>query len=94
MLLQQAHLSTAASSFNTLHPHPNWFQESIYSEQQFLIGWHYLHQQSLLSQAVFNQSLLQEMLLQLQRLHKGNRAVPATGMVSVLTTELCHKSCQ
>ena len=53
-MLQQAHLSTAASSFNTLHLHPHWSQESISSKQQFLIGWHCLHQQSLVSQAVLN----------------------------------------
>ena len=29
-------------------------QESISSKQQFLIGWHCLHQQSLVSQAVLN----------------------------------------
>jgi hypothetical protein len=40
-MLQQAHLSTASSSFNTLHPHPHWFQNSIYSKQQFLIGWQF-----------------------------------------------------
>ena len=48
---QQAHLSTAASSFNTLH---HWSQESISSKQQFPIGRHCLHQQSLVSQTVFN----------------------------------------
>jgi hypothetical protein len=42
-MLQQAHLSIAASSFNALYPHPHWFQESISSKQQFLVGWQYLH---------------------------------------------------
>lgn len=41
-MLEQAHLSTAANSFITLHPHPHWFQESISSKQPFLIGWHCL----------------------------------------------------
>ena len=49
-MLQQAPLSNAVSSVNTLHSRPHCFQESIYSKQQFLIGWHCLHQQSLLSQ--------------------------------------------
>ena len=54
---------TAASSFNTLHLWLHWSQESISSKQQFLVGWHYLHQQSLVSQADLNYVLLQEMLL-------------------------------
>jgi hypothetical protein len=49
-MLQQTHLGTAAKSVNSLHPCPHWSQKSIYSRQQFLIDWHYLHQQSLLSQ--------------------------------------------
>ena len=66
-MLQQAHLRTAASSFNTLHPCPHWSQESISSKQKFLFVWLYL--------------LLQEMLWQLrgfQHLHRGGPAVPAT----------------
>lgn len=40
-MLHQAHLSTAASSFNSC---PNWSQGSISSkQQQFLIGCHCLH---------------------------------------------------
>ena len=53
-MLQEVHLSTAASSFNTLHPSPLWSKESIYSKQQFLIAWHYFPQKSLFSQAVLN----------------------------------------
>ena len=59
-MLQEAHLSTAASSFNTLHPCPLWSLESIYSKEQYLIAWHDLHYQSLLSQVVLNWVLLQE----------------------------------
>jgi hypothetical protein len=79
-MLQKAHLSTTLSSFNILHPHLHWFEENIYSKQQFLTSWHYLHLQSLLScspqlghpegmlvsQADLNKKLLQEILLQLQ----------------------------
>lgn len=46
-------LSTAVSCFNTFHQLTHWFQESIYFKQQF-IGWHYLHQQTLLSQAALS----------------------------------------
>ena len=61
-MLQQAPLSTAASSFNTLHLHPHCSQE-ISSKQQFQIGWYCLPQQSLVSRAVLSQVLLLEILL-------------------------------
>ena len=39
-----------------LYPPPAslWYPASISSKKQFLIGWHCLHQQSLISQAVFD----------------------------------------
>ena len=50
---QQVHLSTAAAPL-ILSIYAPLVQESISSKQQFLIGWHCLHQQSLVSQAVLN----------------------------------------
>ena len=80
--------NAAASSFSNYQevslyppPTPHWFQGSVSSKQQFLIGWHCLHKQSLVSQAVLNRVLLWEMLLQLHgspRLPRGSPAVPAT----------------
>lgn len=77
-MLRQDHLSTAASSFNTPHPCP---QESVSYEQQFLIGWNYLHYQSLVTLAVLDLVLLQKMFVQPhspQHLHSGGPTVPAT----------------
>ena len=57
-------------------PTPHWSQESIFSKQQFLIGW-----QSLVSQAVLNQVLQQEIPLQLRGpwcFRRGGLAVPPT----------------
>ena len=63
-MMQQPHLSTAARSLNTLHLCPDSSQECIYSKELFS-NWHYLDQKSLLSQAVLNWILLQEIRLQL-----------------------------
>ena len=46
--------NTTASSFSPCPPSHHWPQESISFRQQFPIGWHCLHQQSLVSQTVLN----------------------------------------
>lgn len=60
-MAQQADLNTATGSLNTLHPCPIGPKSIAF--KQFPIGWHCLSQPSLVSQAVLNQVLLQEMPL-------------------------------